>query len=402
MRLAVVSVHMSPLTPAGDLIDRGPARRVAELCQALAALGHEVRFFARADARHPAGTRPLLPGVTVVHIPVGPASSKSEAGLLSYTSRFGERLAEHWRRSGWTPDLVHAHFWLSGLAARTAAHLAQRPVALTYHELASVRRRLLGDAADPAARVDLERRLGNAVNLVIAQSRAERDELARLGVPRQRTILIPTGVDPGRFAPVRALARPHPGRGRIVAVGDGLTDRTGVVDLLTALRHLPEAEATVVGGASAGRVGRDRRVRELRALAREWGVADRVRFVGRIAAAELPAWYHRADVVVCAGWYAPSGVTALEAMAAGLPVVATAIGGQRDVVIDGVTGALVPPGAPGALARAVRRVLADPIRQLEYAAAGLDRVRQCYAWHQVTRQLDVRFRELCAAGAACA
>src|SRR5690606_24039814 len=83
----------------------------------------------------------------------------------------------------------------------------------------------------------------------------------------------------------------------------------------------------------------------------------------------------RADVVVCAGWYAPSGVTALEAMAAGLPVVATAIGGQRDVVIDGVTGALVPPGAPGALARAVRRVLADPIRQLEYAAAGLDRVR---------------------------
>src|SRR5690606_12546571 len=201
------------------------------------------------------------------------------------------------------------------------------------------------------------------------------------------------------ISPGRSLAPSHPGPRRIVAVGDGLEDPTGVVDLLAALRHLPEAEATVLGGPSAERAARDRRVNRLRAMARDWDVAGRVRFVGRVPASDLPLWYHRADVVVCAAWYAPVGVTALEAMAAGVPVVATAIGGQRDAVIDGVTGALVPARAPGALARAVRGVLADPIRQLGYAAAGLDRVRQCYAWDQITRQLDAHYRELLSRGA---
>lgn len=399
MRLAVISADVSPLTAAGDLVDSGRVRQVVELCQALAGLGHEVRIFAPADPRHPPGTHPVPQGVTVEHIPVGPARSRSEAALLAYTRRFGDRLARQWQQSGWTPHLVHAHYWLSGLVAHAAAHRAQLPVALTYHELASVRRRLLGDTTDPAARFGWERQLGKAVNLVIAQSRAERDELARLGVPRQQTTLIPSGVDPRRFAPTHSLASPHPGPRRVMAVGDGLEDRTGVVDLLAALRHLPEATATVIGGPSAERLDRDRRVRQLRALASEWNVADRVQFVGRVPAAELPAWYHRADVVVCAAWYAPSGVTALEAMAAGVPVVATAIGGQRDAVIDGVTGAVVPARAPDALARAVRSVLSDPIRQLGYAAAGMDRVRQCYTWDQITRQLDARYRELYTASA---
>jgi glycosyltransferase involved in cell wall biosynthesis len=323
----------------------------------------------------------------------------SESAVLRHTRLFGERLTARWRRDGWIPDLVHAHYWLGGLVAMVASRQARVPIALTFHEIGSIRQRHLGaDDASPSCRIGLERELGRTVGRVITQSRAEMSALARQGVPRRQMVLIPIGVNPDSFAPDSPLAPRGPGRRRIVAVGSAgrLSERKGFIDLVRALRHVPDAEMVVIGGPDQAGLARDAEVRKVRAAARSCGVADRIQFVGQVPREEMPRWYRSADLVACAPWYEPFGVTALEAMAAGVPVVATAVGGLRDTVVDGVTGVLVPPRQPVALGRAMRSVLANPIRRMEYAAAGLDRARQCYAWDRVASRLGAQYQSLTA------
>lgn len=396
MRLAIVSEQTSLSGPSGDVPAGGQVQCVAELARALAAAGHDVRVYARADGCSEPGSRPLASGVTVEHLPAGPARPMSDIALLHHTRLFGERLVASWRAAGWMPDVIHAHYWLSGLAAMAASRPAQVPVALTYQEIGAARRRHLGEDTSPRCRVALERELGRAVDLVITQCRAELTELTLLGVPRQRIALIPTGVDPSSFAPTGPLAPRRPAPRRVVAVGSArqLHERRGFVDTIRALRQVPDAEMVVVGGPSKRELGRDPQVRRLRAVANSCGVSDRVRFVGRVPREEMPRWYRSADLLACASWYEPFGIIAIEAMASGIPVVATAVGGLQDSVVDGITGVLVPPHQPTMLGRAIRGVLANPIRRMEYAAAGLDRARQCYAWERVAYRLGAQYRRL--------
>jgi D-inositol-3-phosphate glycosyltransferase len=101
----------------------------------------------------------------------------------------------------------------------------------------------------------------------------------------------------------------------------------------------------------------------------------------------MPRWYRSADVLACAPWYEPFGLTPLEAMACGVPVVATAVGGLTDTVVEELTGELVPARDPAALGRTLRKLLDDPVRRLAYGTAAVDRVRQCYSWHRTADQL---------------
>lgn len=388
MRLALVSEQVDA-SSTGKTPLRGVVRHVAELARALAAAGHDVRVYTRTGDREDPGH--LAPGVPVERLAVGPAGPLPERALLPVADAFGERLAARWRGSGWRPDVVHAHHWLSGLAAVTAGRPQRVPVALSYHEPPGH-----AGAARDTRRWELERQLGATVDLVIGQTRAELGDLARLGVARGRTSLVPTGVDSGAFAPIGPLAprRPRPRRVLAVAPPDQLPEHKNLVDVVTALRHVPEAELVVVGGPPRSQLAGDPRVRQLWEVARACGVAGRVRFTGRVPREEMPRWYRSADVLACASSHESFGAAAIEAMACGVPVVATAVGALRDAVVDGVTGVLVPVHRPARLGHTLREVLADQIRRLEYAAAGLDRARQCYAWDRVADRLGTQYRRL--------
>ncbi len=392
MRIALISEHASPLAGLGDRYAGGQNAHVAALARSLARLDHPVRVYTRWES---ADTPPVVrtpDGVEVVHVPAGPPEPVPRDDLLPFMGEFGRFLAADWHRTG-TPDVVHAHFWMSGLAAVRAARRWRLPVVQTYHALGTVKRRHQGPAdTSPPGRIRLERMLGRTVRHVLAQCADERTELLAMGVPEARIRVVPSGVDVDRFTPDGPAAPRSPHRARILAVGR-LVPRKGFDDLIRALPLLPNAEAVIVGGPPAERLDADPEARRLRQVAAECGVADRVVLVGAVPQERMPDFYRSADVLACTPWYEPFGLTPLEAMSCGVPVVACATGGLTDTVVDGVTGALVPAGDRGALVDALDKLLSDPALRARYGAAG--RMRACtgYAWTQTAAAVAGVYRE---------
>jgi glycosyltransferase involved in cell wall biosynthesis len=387
MRIAMISEHASPLAALGGVDAGGQNTHVAELSKALAGLGHDVRVYTRRDAPDLPSMVKMTDGVMVSHVSAGPPAALSKDDLLPYMKDFGHEMAGQWRSGGWMPDVAHAHFWMSGLAAITAARPYGVPVVQTYHALGTVKRRHQGSAdTSPPDRIGYERALGRAVDRVVAQCQDEIGELVRMGVPRSRINLIPSGVDLDRFSPVGPVAPRNPDRPRVLTVGR-LVERKGQADLIRAMRVVPQAECVMVGGPPADELPNDPLARRLRSLAEANRVGDRIHMLGQVSAADMPRWYRSADLVVCPPWYEPFGLTPLEAMACGVPVVATAVGGLTDTIVDGLTGDLVRPRDPRALGGAIRRLLGDNMRRLAYATAALDRARQCYSWKRCAAQL---------------
>jgi D-inositol-3-phosphate glycosyltransferase len=379
MRIAMISEHASPLAALGGTDAGGQNAHVAALAAALAGQGHEVRVYTRRDTADPPEVVPI-DGYQVVHVPAGPAEPVSKDALLPYMGDFAEWMAADWRSTG-LPDVAHAHFWMSGLAAITAGRACDVPVVQTFHALGSVKRRHQGAAdTSPQHRIGYERQLGHGVDRIVVQCRDEIRELLLLGVPRTAMTLVPSGVDTGRFLP-DGPAEPRADRPRILSVGR-LVERKGFEELIRAMPLVPGAECVIVGG-----TGDQPYAHRLRELARECGVGDRVRLAGSVPVADMPRWYRSADVLAATPWYEPFGLTPLEAMASGVPVVGSAVGGIIDTVVDGVTGDLVPARDPRALGSALRRLLTDGVRRCSYAVAARDRAVQSYSWQGVATRI---------------
>lgn len=395
MRIAMVSEHASPLTPPGGPDAGGQNIYVARLSRVLAERGHSVTVYTRRDAPSLPDRVEAGPGLTVEHVPSGPPRQLPKDRLPPYMPAFGEYLAHRW--AGDRPDVVHAHFWMSGMAALAAARPLAVPVVQTYHALGTVKRRHQGAAdTSPPERVAVERRIGLACGRIIATCADEVDELTAMGVPPDRASVVPCGVDTEVFRPPRARTRRRPGhRHRLLAVGR-LVPRKGFADVIRALPALPDTELLIAGGPAGAGLATDPEAGRLRDLADDLGVGERLRLLGAVPHAAMPELFGSADVVVAAPEYEPFGIVPLEAMSCGVPVVATAVGGQLDSVADGVTGALVPPRDPAALAAATGRLLADARLRRRYGVAGRARAVERFSWPRVADGTEDVYRRLVA------
>jgi len=381
MRIAMVSEHASPLAVLGGVDAGGQNVHVAALASALGRRGHEVVVHTRRD--DPALPRRvrLAPRVEVDHVDAGPPTEVPKDELLPHMAAFADELAEQWMDE--PPDVVHAHFWMSAVAALDAAVPLGVPVVHTFHALGTVKRRHQGDRdTSPRERPAIEARIARDVDRIVATCTDEVFELLRMGVDRRRVTVVPCGVDVHRFT-ARAVAEERsPGRHRLVAACR-LVERKGIADAVTALADVPDAELHVAGGPPVEALGADPEARRLRAVADALGVGDRLVLRGRVDRDAMPALLRSADAVVCVPWYEPFGIVPLEAMACGVPVVATAVGGQIDSVVHGVTGVHVPPRDPVALAAALRDLLADPVRRTDLGRRGQERARRLYDFDRV-------------------
>jgi glycosyltransferase involved in cell wall biosynthesis len=314
--------------------------------------------------------------------------------------------------SGWCAcddrgyDIAHANFWMSGMVALELKERLGIPFVVTFHALGRVRRLYQGSADGfPEARFEIEERIIDVANRVIAECpQDEQDLLTLYEADPQRISMIPCGVDTTSFHPVqRRRARSIVGLGQsehVVLQLGRLVPRKGIDNVIRGvarLRDLHDVKATliIVGGDSdTPDPVRTPEIARLMAVAECEGVADQVRFLGRRGRDCLRYYYSAADVFVTTPWYEPFGLTPLEAMACGTPVIGADVGGIRYTVCDGETGYLVPPNDPEALADRLARVLTEPRHRRALAEEGLRRAREHFAWPGVTRSVEDLYEEV--------
>ncbi|UDY24979.1 glycosyltransferase [Nocardioides sp. Kera G14] len=400
MRISLVSEHANPLAALGGADAGGQNVHVAALAGGLAARGHEVVVHTRRDSVTLPDRVRAPEGYVVHHVPAGPPTDVPKDELLPHMTEFGMRLREEWTRE--RPDIVHAHFWMSGLASRLGVRGTDIPLLQTFHALGSVKRRHQGRLdTSPPSRIRLEERLCREVDRVIATCSDEVAELRALGLPPCRADIVPCGVDTELFRPGPRLD--PEGRQRLVSVGR-LVTRKGVGNVIEALARLVrrgcDVELVVAGGSSGVTAVADPEAKRLQSLAERLGVGDRVRFVGSVARDDVPALMRSGDVVVTVPWYEPFGIVPLEAMACGRPVVGSAVGGLLDTVVPGTTGELVPPREPEELAEVLGSLLADPERCRRYGEAGRERAIALYDWRNVVARTEEIYEDVVASRVA--
>jgi len=384
MRIALVAHQGSPLTPATGQEPMSQIASVAAHARGLAKLGHRVTIYARRDSRALPGSAILAPRVTVEHVSAGPPAPLGGAGLAATVAEFSEQLATRWHRN--PPDLVHAYFWTSGLAALAAARGRNIPLVQTFGALGIAERRHGGAADDADMRIRLEACLARNADAVLACTAAEAADLVSMGVPRASVTVVPCGVDTDEFTPEGPAAK-RGNRPRLLAVVPRLDGHHGLGALLRMLSRVPGAELVIAGGPARSQLRKDEAYQRLTGLAEQLGVADRVSFTGKIPEGGLPALLRSADLLVSGAPYEPSGATALAAMACGVPVAAPAVGACADAVLDGTTGALIPPGRVDLFARRVRDLLSSPLRLEAFGIAAADRATARYSWERISREI---------------
>jgi D-inositol-3-phosphate glycosyltransferase len=398
MKIALVAQHATQMS--GDNAGQVNDPRLRELSHSLASSGHRVTIYAQQNGSK-AQRAELEPGVTVEY--VGPSNGgkadTSESELLAQVPAFSRPLHERWTAE--RPDVVHAMRWTSGLASLAAARDLRIPVVQTFDSLEVAERRHHGIASDAGTeRIRLEPAIGRSASAVVAGSSDEQSDLTRLGVPRRHIRVVPCGIDTDEFSPEGPVAAERTTRPRLVTVAD-LSETDALANLLRAMAKVPGADLIVAGGPDRDELPADLGYRRLVELADTLAVTSRVTFAGRVGRAALPSLFRSADLLVSVSEYDPSGLTSIQAMACGTPVIASAVGGQVDAVIDGTTGILVPPGRPALLAQRIRQLLQHPMLLEAFSVAASDRAQSRYSWKRIAHEtLSVYDTALDAAAAA--
>src|ERR1700729_2499094 len=352
MKIALVAQHATPLSSGNTDDGTGQASesRLRELSRSRASNGHRVTVYAQRHASTLPERAELEPGVAVEYI--GPADGHvAEADLLKQVPPFRRPLRERLRAE--RPDVVHAVRWTSGLAALAAARDLRIPVVQTFDSLGVAERRhhLIARGVG-TERIRLEPAIGRSASAVVAGSSDEQSDLARLGVPRRSIRVGPCGGDTDEFTPEGPVAE-RGTRPRLVTIAD-LSEHEALANLLHAMSKVPGADLVVAGGPPREELRSDLNYRRLAKLADTLGLSGQVAFAGQVGRAALPPLLRSADLLVNVSEYDPSGITSIQAMACGTPVIASAAGGQADAVLDGTTGIVVPPGHPAVLAQRIR------------------------------------------------
>lgn len=404
-RIALISEHASPLGIFGGTDSGGQNVYVGQIAKHLAAIGYQVDVFTRRD-------RPDLPeqvtwhhGVRIIHVPAGPARAVPKEQLLPHMKAFTHFMLSFIQQEK-TYDLIHANFWMSAWVAREIKQQLSIPFVVTFHALGKIRRRHQGPADQfPDQRFTIEETVAQAADCIVAECPQDRDDLIQLySADPAKIQIVPCGVDPTEFWSIekeqarRTLGLPLDQR--LVLQLGRLVPRKGVdtaIRGVAALNHQAglDAHLLVVGGNSpqpdpslTPELGR------LQSLAQHLKIDHRVTFVGQRDREVLKYYYSAADIFVTTPWYEPFGITPLEAMACGTPVVGSNVGGIKFTVRDNETGYLVPPRDAGKLCDRLAFLYQHPTLLNLFGQQGIRHVANRFTWTKVTSQLAALYEDV--------
>jgi len=404
-RIAFISEHASPLAVLGGVDSGGQNVYVAALSEQLARQGYQVDIFTRRDSTTVEETVNWLPGVRVIHVEAGPPQPVPKEQLLGYMDLFSDQMLQYIRRHNIDYKLVHAHFFMSALVASNIKEALGMPYVVTFHALGLVRKLHQKEQdAFPPERILVERFVVQDADLLIAECPQDKEDLIKhYGADARRIAIAPCGFDPNEFFPIRkeeARAFLHlPKDEKILLQLGRMVPRKGVDNVIRAMGELKsfggKLRLLIVGGESDDPdPARTPEISRLQAIAREHGVEDRVTFTGRRGRDVLRYYYAAADVFISTPWYEPFGITPLEAMACGTPVIGSNVGGIKYSVAHRRTGFLVPPHEPAALAAAVRPLLTDPVLYRTMQRNAIRRVNHLFTWDKVADSMQKIYRQV--------
>ncbi|MEX2372929.1 MAG: glycosyltransferase, partial [Dehalococcoidia bacterium] len=389
-RVAMLSMHTSPLAALGGRETGGMNVYVRQVASALAATGISVDVFTRRSEGALPEVEEFAPGARLVQVEAGPVARIEKEEMPGHTAAFAAGIEAFRQREGVTYDLIHSHYWLSVDAGDRLASAWRVPHAGMFHTLGDVKLRARASEHESDARLEAERRLVHRLDRIVAATEHERQLLRQIyRVNVQHVSVIPLGVDLDRFEPVddatRAASRAAtgiPAHERVILAIGRIEPLKGLDILIRSLALMSDRRDVAVYI-----IGGDERaapeIARLTALAREQGVADAVHFLGARPHEDLPAYYHAADIVAMPSFYESFGLVAVEAMASGVPVVASRVGGLASTVVDGRTGYLIAWRCPEPFAEKIELLLANEELRRALGVSARERMAQSYAWTQV-------------------
>ncbi len=404
-RIGFISEHASPLAALGGIDAGGQNVYVGELAEQLAALGYVVDIFTRMDnAKLPAIVQ-WMPGVRVIHVKAGPAAFLPKEQLLDCMPAFRDEMEHFIAKHHLRYALMHANFFMSALVACELKARLHIPFVVTFHALGHVRRLHQGEADQfPASRLTIEEEIVRQADQIIAECPQDREDLIQHyhALP-ERITMIPCGFDPAEFFPVdkqlaRMLIDLDPEEPMILQLGR-MVPRKGVDNVIRAmglLKNKVKALRLVIVGGAADDPEKDDNpeVARLKKIATEMGIEARITFAGRRSRERLKYFYSAADIFITTPWYEPFGITPLEAMACGTPVIGANVGGIKFSVADDKTGFLVPPKDPEALAEKIETLISNPSLCEKMGRQAVLRVNSLFTWACVARKMSSVYQHI--------
>lgn len=401
-RVAMLSYHTCPLAMLGGKKTGGMNVYVRDLSRALAAMGIAVDVFTRSqDDCAPRVVHDLGPGARVMHIPAGPERPLPVDETVQYIGEFVDNILALAAREGLHYDVIHSHYWQSGLAAEALRQAwPSTPIVHMFHTLGHMKNQIARDASEfaPQSRLDGEAHVVQIADRLVAATPAEETQLRGLyGAPATKIVIVPPGVDLAHFRPIaQPLARQMigipPTRKNILFAGR-IEPLKGIDTLLDAIGLLKERNITALSNTCVTIIGGnpwaetlDEEMDRLQRMRVELGLDDLVAFAGARDQQILPYYYAAAEMVVMPSHYESFGMVALEAMAMGTPVIASEVGGLAYVVRDGFNGFLVPRRNAEALAARIADLLNDqPLRQ--QLSRNAQRYARDFDWSHIARRI---------------
>ena len=403
MNVAMLSYHTCPLAILGGKDTGGMNVYVRELTRFLGRVGVHVDVFTRSQDEHiPQVSHDLGYFNRVVHIPAGPEVYLPKEQLNDYTDDFAEKILDFAEKKKIKYDLVHAHYWLSGVAGNHLTKAWGVPMLQMFHTLGLMKQRIgrTDEEREGDYRIEGERFVMEAVDRIIAATEAERSQLEMLyGVNHQKVTIIPPGVNIHHFYPIpkdeaKEAIGISPGERMALFVGR-IEPLKGVDTLIHAMAIVKKNcksftcphYLVIIGGDPEDESERiTTEMGRLQSLCRDLGLDDMVLFLGKRSQMTLPYYYSAAEVVVMPSFYESFGMVALEAMACGTPVIASNVGGLAFLVREGETGYLIPSQDAEALAEKLRLLFVNDGHRRELgknaAAFALD-----FSWETITTQM---------------
>ena len=406
----MLSYHTCPLATLGGKDTGGMNVYVAELTRQLGRDGIHVDVFTRSQDEHvPHVIHCLGYGNRVVHIPAGPEVPLPKKELAEYIPTFAEGISRFAAEKGIQYDLIHSHYWMSGVAANHLKKEWNVPVLQMFHTLGLMKNRIAQtpEEIEGDYRINGERQVMAAVEKIVAATQAEAAQLEFLyGVAENKIVTIPPGVDTSRFYPIpddeAKEAIGHNDCPRLLLFVGRIEPLKGLDTLIRALAQVRCSgvlekqcySLAIIGGdpdAPAEQMSAE--MVRLQTLCKELDLDDVVLFLGKRAQDTLPYYYSAADILIMPSYYESFGMVALEAMACGTPVIASQVGGLAFLVQDGVTGFVVPGGDVPALAKTLTKLIQQPELRAHLGRQAAE-YAGWYSWDKISTRIKTVYDEL--------